>query len=101
MISNVSKQILFLSNVIQENGSISYDNLVNYFNENFLKKDAQNLQLKKEDIIHFPVDALPNFFKEKLNNIFDQQEKIINEKGSTQAFQSFLRSIILNKLDFY
>ncbi|MBR2055622.1 MAG: preprotein translocase subunit SecA [Mycoplasmataceae bacterium] len=101
MISNVSKQILFLSNVIQENGSISYDNLVNYFNENFLKKDSQNLQLKKEDIIHFPVDALPNFFKEKLNNIFDQQEKIINEKGSTQAFQSFLRSIILNKLDFY
>ena len=101
MISNVSKQILFLSNVIQENGSISYDNLVNYFNENFLKKDAQNLQLKKEDIIHFPIDALPNFFKEKLNNIFDQQEKIINEKGSTQAFQSFLRSIILNKLDFY
>ena len=101
MISNVSKQILFLSNVIQENGSISYDNLVNYFNETFLKKDAQNLQLKKEDIIHFPIDALPNFFKEKLNNIFDQQEKIINEKGSTQAFQSFLRSIILNKLDFY
>ena len=101
MIINVSKQILFLKDITLDNGSIDYNALVDYINETFFKKDAQSYKVKKEDLIHLPIDSIPKYFENKMTNIFNNQETIIVNKNSTRVFQSFLREIILTHLDFY
>lgn len=101
MIANVAKQILFINGVIMENNSINYPFLVTFFNDSFCKNGGEKHQISKDDLINLPFDQIGEFFEKKLFNIFNEQNNLVNEKGSKSAFQSFLRSNIINNIDFY
>ncbi len=101
MISNVSNQLLFVEGITTENGTINYDELINYINKNFFNREAQEYKFEKKDLIHLPIDFIPRYFEKRLTSIFKNQEALVNEKGSIMSFVSFLRNIILTNLDFY
>ncbi len=101
MITNASKQILYIPGIMMENGAINYDELVKYVNNNFFKREADKHKITKESLIHLPLDFIPQYFEKKFTIVFDEQEQIINEKGSTKAFQHFLKEKMLDKLDYY
>ncbi len=101
MIVNVSKQLMFAKDVTQDSGAIDYKILADTINQVFLNQIPDNQKIKENKIKNIPVDMLPEFFERKFLKIFKQNEELINEKGSTKAFQSFLRENILNSLDYY
>lgn len=101
MISNVSKQLLFINGVILENGSIDYQFLTDFFNDNFCSNGGEKNKVNKNDLIKIPFDVLSDYFEKKLIHIFNEQNDLVNQKGSKSAFQSFLRSNAINNIDFY
>lgn len=100
MIENVSKQILYMPDIVNENDSINYDSLIDFINKNFFKKEPY-YAFKKEELIHLPTDIVPDFINKKMQGIFDLQDEQIIQKGSTRPFQSYLREILLTNLDQY
>lgn len=101
MIINTSKQILYTKDVILDNGLIDYDFLTKYINDSFFINFGQEYKINKADLIKLPIDILPRFFEEKLLDIFNSKNKLINENGSSLLFQDFLRSQIINNIDIY
>lgn len=101
MISNVSKQLLYIKGVLEENGSVNYDYFVNFLNENFFKNIGEENKIATLDIIHLPIDIIPNYLETKMILFFDDQEKLIEEKNSNLSFVYFLRNIMIDNLDFY
>ncbi len=100
MIINCSKQIIYSQNIIQENGAINYDNLVDYFNQTFLAHADKKYKIEKNNLIKLPIDMISGYFEDKLLNIFNEQFEII-KSNNEKVFQSFLRSTIINNIDIY
>lgn len=100
MLINSTKQFTYIQGVLNDNGTLNYDKLVDYINTTFLK-NFKDQQIKIENIIHLPIDNIPEYTFEYLWNIYENSRKTIIENNVLELFQSFERDSILNNLDYY
>ena len=100
MIENTAKQMLYLPNILNENGTINYELLINISNQSFLK-NFEKQQLKIDHIIHLPIDNITEFFREYFLKIYEQNRDLFIKNDVLELLQSFEREAILTHLDRY
>lgn len=100
MIDNTAKQMLYLPNILNDNGTINYELLIEIANQTFLKS-FESQQLKVDHIIHLPVDSISEYFKEYFLKIYNENRYLFIKNDVLELLQSFEREAILTHLDRY
>ena len=100
MIENSAKQLVYLPDVLSENGALNYELLIGEINKTFLRS-FENQRLEVNHIIHLPFDTLSEYFCQYLLQIYIQTRNRFIENDSLELLQSFEREAILSNLDHY
>ncbi|VEU76981.1 preprotein translocase subunit SecA [Mycoplasmopsis columbina] len=100
MIKNVASQIAKYNKFKLKSGSLNYDALIEYVNENFFKK-LKNHILTAKELRKVHDSDLPEFLGEKMLLAFDEWHKNAVEKVDLEYTQYIEKSRVLKVVDKY